>query len=498
MSKGRLDGALDAVERVGNRLPDPVTLFIILIAVVLGVSLVAAWAGLSAINPVSGDKVAAINLFSAPMLRRLFTEMPQTFAGFPPLGTVLLAMLGVGVAEKSGLIGSGLAAFVRRAPQPLLTPALVFACVMSSLAVDAGYVVLIPLGAVLFLGAGRHPLAGIAAAFAGVSAGFSANLLITPLDALLAGLTQSAAHIIDPTYQVPITANYYLMVALVPLFVVIGTWLTDRVIEPHLGAYDGPAASSEEIDADANRRGLRWAGVAFAVFLALVLALTVGEGAPLRDQDGGLAPLFKSMVALLFLGFLAIGMAYGFGAGTIKNDRDAVRMAASSMSDMGLYIVLAFVAAHFIALFSWSNLGIIAAINGAEGLRAIGLTGIPLLVGLVLLTAFLNLFIGSASAKWALIAPIFVPMLMLIGYTPEYTQAAYRLGDSFTNVITPLMPYFPMVIVFARRYAGSFGIGSLVALMLPYSITFGLGSILLMALWLAANLALGPGSYINI
>ena len=491
---GMIERSLGAVERVGNRLPDPVTLFLILIAIVIVLSVITAWAGVAVIHPISGDQIAAINLLSADQVRRILTEMSQTFADFPPLGMVLVVMLGVGVAEKSGLVAAALTAFVRRVPRPALSGALVFAGVMSSLAADAGYVVLIPLGAVVFYAAGRHPIAGLAAAFAGVSGGFSANLVLTSLDPLLAGISQSAAQIVDPAYQVPITANYYMMITLVPIFVAVGALITDRLIEPRLGSYDEtPEGVAEAAEDGAGQRGLRAAGWTGLLFLIAVALLVVPEGAPLRGEDGGLDPLYRSLVAIMALGFFLVGMAYGIAEKAIKSDRDAVQMTASSMSDMGLYIVLAFVAAHFIALFNWSNLGVITAILGAEGLKAIGFTGIPLAVSFVFVAAFINLFVGSASAKWAIMSTIFVPLMMLLGYSPELTQAAYRIGDSVTNILTPLMPYFPLVIVFGRRYVKDFGIGTLIATMLPYSVSFGLAGIALLITWMLLGLPLGPG-----
>lgn len=497
-----MERMLAAVERAGNRLPDPVTLFVILILVLMALSAVLASFGVSAVNPATGERVQINNLFSAAYLQRLIVEMPQTFSHFPPFATVLVAMLGVGVAEKSGLIAASLSAFVRRAPRRLLAPALVFAGVMSSLAVDAGYVVLIPLGAVLFLGAGRHPIAGLAAAFAGVSAGFGANLLLTPGDALLAGISESAAQIVDAVYRVPITANYYLMLALVPLFVILGSWVTERVIEPRLGAYDPaasgagdlPEAGDQAVGPEAVKRGLRFARNALIASLVVLGFLTVPDDAALRGPDGNFDPFLRALVSIIFIVFLVAGIAYGKGAGTIRNDRDVVRMAGQAMSDLGLYVVLAFTVAHFIALFTWSNLGVLAAVGGSEGLGALGLTGVPLVVGLVLLTAVINIFVGSAAAKWALLAPTFVPMMMFMGYTPEFTQGAYRIGDAFTNIVTPLLPYFPMVIVFARRYVPDFGIGSLIAVMLPHSIAFGLGSTLLLVIWMLLGIDLGPGS----
>ena len=490
-----VERVLNRIEAIGNRLPDPVTLFVILIAVVFGVSALASLVGVSAVNPSTKDVVTAANLFSGDIVRNLLADMPKTFATFPPLGTVLVAMLGVGVAERSGLIAVGLSGFVRRVSRPLLTPAVVFAGVMSSLAVDAGYVVLVPLAGVLFAAAGRHPIAGIAAAFAGVSAGYSSNLLLTPLDALLASLTESSGRILDSGLTVPLTANYYLMIALVPVFVFVGTWITDGMIEPRLSPQGGDYASQKDEDAVTaeQARGLRLTAWTALAFLAGVLLITLPDGAPLRDPTGGFKPFLDSLVALISIGFLLIGIAFGIGARTIRSDKDVVDMASGSMADMGLYLVLAFVAAHFIILFSWSNLGVILAIKGAEVIRGTGLNGSALVVLLIALAGFLNLFIGSASAKWALIGPVLVPMFMLVGIEPELTQAAYRIGDSVTNIITPLMPYFPMVIVFARRYEKTFGVGSLIAVMLPYSVAFGIGGTLLLVIWMLVGVPLGPG-----
>lgn len=498
------DRFLDGVERAGNRLPDPVTLFLLFIAVVMASSAIAAALGAGAVHPGTGERVEALSLFSGELVQRLFVELPQTFAAFPPLGLVLAVMIGIGVADKSGLIAAALRAFIGSVPDALLTASLVFAGIMSSLAVDAGYVVVIPLGAVLFAGAGRHPLAGLAAAFAGVSAGFSANLLLTGLDPLLAGFTTPAAQLIDPTYEVAATANYYLMIALTPIFVGVGTWVTERVLEPRLGAWspdeagDAGAAEDEAAvtpeTAATERRGLAWAGVVLAVTLAGVALLVVPEGAPLRGPAGELDPFFRSIVAVMLFAFLLPGLAFGIVTGSIRSDRDAVKMTADAMSDLGLYIVLAFVAAHFIALFNWSNLGTIVAISGAEGLEAIGFTGLPLLVAFVLVSALVNLLVGSASAKWAILAPIFVPMLMLLGFSPELTQGAYRLGDAFTNIVTPLMPYFPLVIVFGQRYVPSLGIGTLIGAMLPYSIAFGAVSVVVLVAWVLLGLPLGPGA----
>lgn len=503
-------GSLDRIERVGNKLPDPLSLFAILIGITMVVSWLASAAGVGAVHPGTGNRIEAVNLFDGSQLRRIFVEMPQTFAAFPPLGMVLVIMLGIGVAERSGLIAAALKGFVRAMPAGLLSATVVFAGMMSSLAVDAGYVVLIPLGAVIFHSVGRHPIAGLAAAFAGVSGGFSANLLVTSLDPLLAGFTEPAAQLLDPTYPVLPTANYYMMIALVPAFTVLGAYVTDRILEPRLGKWDRSEAGEDFVDGDgdeasrpltdAERKGLRWAGISVLLLSAAVAAMVIPSGAPLRNPDGGeflvqrIDPFLRSMVAIMTIAFFVPGLVYGVITGSVRSDRDVARMTAESMSSMGVYIVLAFAAAHLVAFFGWSNLGLITAISGAAFLQSIGFTGIPLLVGFVVVSATINLFIGSASAKWAIMAPVFVPMFMLLGYSPELTQAAYRIGDSVTNILTPLLPYFPLVIVFARKYQKDIGIGTLVASMLPYSVAFGIGGILLLIAWMLAGFPLGPGS----
>jgi aminobenzoyl-glutamate transport protein len=489
------DRALIRVERVGNALPDPVTLFVIFIGMVMVASAIAAATGVSVTHPGTGEQITADNLFSGDNIQRLLVEMPRTFALFPPLGLVLVVMLGIGVADKTGLISAALSAFVKSVPRQLLTAAIVFAGIMSSLAVDAGYVVVIPLGAVLFYGVGRHPLAGLAAAFAGVSAGFSANLSLTSLDPLLAGFTTPAAQMIDPAYIVDVPANYYIMIALVPVFVIIGWAVTEYIVEPYLGKFkpdDDVVIDQGEELSKTESKGLKIAGLVMLLMLVGTALLVVPENAPLRGPDGELAPFYSSIVALMFIVFLVPGIAYGIVTGSIKSDRDVAKMTAESMADLGIYIVLAFVAAHFVAMFTWSNLGPIVAVSGADLLQAIGFTGIPLIVGFVFVSGLINIFVGSASAKWAIMAPVFVPMLMVLGYSPETTQAAYRIGDAFTNVLTPLLPYFPLVIVFAQKYDKKAGIGSIISVMLPYSIAFGIISTTVLVIWILFGWPLGP------
>lgn len=488
---------LNWIERTGNKLPQPVTLFLIFIAIVLAASAIASYFGVAAVHPGTGQEIRAVNLLNQEGLRRILTEMVQVFIAFPPLGLVLVVMIGIGVAERTGLIAASLKAFVSGVSPKLITFSVVTAGIMSSLAADAGYVVLIPLGAVIFAGMGRHPIAGLAAAFAGVSGGFSANLMLTSLDPLLAGFTDQAAKIIDPDYVVHPTANWYLMAALVPVFAIAGTFVTEKIVEPMLGKYTGTAEGTENDHktlTPLEKKGLRWAGIWLLISLALIGLLVIPADGVLRGEDGVLDPFFRSIVVLMLFVFFIPGLAYGIVTKAIKGDKDVADMTSATMSTMGAYIVLAFVAAQFIAYFNWSNLGVIFAISGADGLRSIGFTGVPLIIAFIFVTSFINLFIASASAKWAIMAPIFVPMLMMLGYSPELTQAAYRLGDSTTNIITPLLAYFPLIIVFAQKYQKNAGIGTIISVMFPFSVAFGIISIIMIIIWIVFNIPLGPNA----
>lgn len=485
---------LDLVERWGNRLPHPFTLFLLFSLGVLVFSWIASSFGFSVIHPATGKPIAAVDLLNRQGIQNIITKAVTNFTGFAPLGTVLVAMIGVGIAERSGLFSALLKALVAGVPSWLLTTALVFAGVNADIAVDAGYVILIPLGAVLFAGIGRHPIAGLAAAFAGVSGGFSSNIFLTPVDALLAGLTQEAARLYNPGYIVPITANYYFMIASVFLQTLIGVWVTVKIVEPRLGPYASAPQESLEGLRPEEKRGLIAAGTTLAVEALLLLILTLPADGIFRDAKGGLEPFFQGMVTLMAIGFFFPGLAYGLATGTIKNDRDTAKMVEETMATMASYIALAFAASQFVAYFAWSNLGLIMAVTGADLLRATGLSGTPLIVLFILVCASINLFIASASAKWAVMGPVFVPMFMIMGYSPELTQAVYRIGDSVTNIITPLMPYLPLIIAFAQKYQPKIGLGTLLAMMLPYSVAFTIGWSLLLVIWLIFGIPLGPGA----
>ena len=507
-----LDGFLRWVERRGNQLPDPIFLFLWLIVALILVSVIADFVALSALHPTEIDSetgsyrvLTSTSLLSAENVARVWVDMPTTFMHFYPLGYVLVVMLGAGVAERAGLFSSAMRAGLREAPKAALTPLIVFTGMMGNLASDAAYVVLIPLSGFIFYAAGRHPVVGIAAAFAGVSGGFSANLLPGQFDALLLGITQASAENMFGEVTINIAGNWFFIAAMAVIYLPVIWFVTDRIIEPRLGDFDPALAKLTNIEklsdrplTPEERRGLIYGGIAAFVVVGLWLLMIYGPGTPLVDEgaaaEAQLTPFYKSLVAGSFLLFLSSGWAYGKGAGTITCQKDVVRMMTASMEDLAYYLVLSFVAAHFVAMFGWSNLGVIFAIYGADFLGNTNMPSWVLLTLIILLSALLNLFVGSASAKWVLISPVLVPMLMLLGISPEMATAAYRVGDSATNIITPLMVYFPLILIFCQRWRSDFGIGSLAAMMLPYSlalITAGLGMTIA---WVVLDLPLGPGA----
>jgi aminobenzoyl-glutamate transport protein len=499
-------GLLDLIERAGNALPNPATLFLVLAAIVAIASWICTRAGVSVIHPKDGSILTPVNLLDAEGIRRMWTEAVRNFTGFAPLGTVLVAMLGIGVAEATGLIGVAMRAAVMAIPRSLLTAAVVFIGINANQAADAGIIILPPLGAALFAAAGRHPLAGLAAAFAGVSGGFSANLLPSTLDVLLVGFTQEAVNAsrLFGDYPVSILGNWYFLAVSTPILTLSGTWITERVVEPRLGKWNPELAGDAMAAGDAamkavlpgERRGLIAAGIGLAFAVALMLALT-WRGAPLRVEGATLIdqlkPFFDSMVMWVVVIFLLPGLAYGWAIRKIRNDHDVVRLTGEVMGTMGTYIVLAFACAQFVAFFAWSNLAAILAIAGAGLLRDLGLQGVPMMVGFILFAMLLNLFTTSASAKWGVLAPVFVPMFALLGLTPEGTQAVYRVGDSCTNIVTPLLPYMPFIITAAQRYDRRAGPGTIVSLMVPYFVGFALFWITLLLAFYVFGWPIGPG-----
>ena len=503
---GWLNRALNFIEVVGNKLPDPAVLFFLLMIVVWGASAILAQFTFDAIHPSTGEPIQVVNQLAGDQMVNFLVNMVSVFVNFAPLGIVLVALLGVGVAEHTGFVNAALRKLLSWTSVSLLTPMLILIAILSNIVVDAGYVVVIPLGAVMFYAAGRHPLAGIAAAFAGVSGGFSANLVPSAIDPLLAGITQEAGRVLDADLYINPLANWGFMAASSFLIVAVGWWLTDKVIEPRLKKdtpIDGDMSDMPKLEALApnESKGLKWATASIGLAAILLTIAVLLPGSPLRDPDPALnffesvtsfgSPLMRAIVPLIFLFFLVPGVVYGYVAGTIDSHKDIITGMSKSMESMGYYIVMAFFAAQFIAAFTNSNLGLLLAINGADWLGSLQLPAQFTIVGIIGLTIMVNLFVGSASAKWLIIAPIFVPMLMRLGISPELTQAAYRVGDSSSNIITPLLPYFPLIVVFCKRYSKDAGIGTLISMMLPYSIALAvLWTVFLLAYW-ALGLPLG-------
>jgi len=490
--------SLDFIEVVGNKLPHPATIFAMLAVLVIILSLVAYLLNVQAVHPIDGTSITVKNLLSSDGLRWMYTNLLKNFLLFPPLGYVLVVMVGIGVAEGSGLFTLMIRALVLKSPPRFITAAIVLAGIISHLASEAGYVVLIPLGALIFHALGRHPMAGLAAAFCGVSGGFGSNFFIGSIDPILAGISQSAAEMIMPGLSVNPAVNYYFMFVSSFLVVIVGTWVTEKIVEPRLGKYTG---NIEKIPIEkltyVERKGLRWAGISLLItIIALAITVIPENGIFRNPETGGVldSPFFDGIIIGILVFFFIPGLVYGIIVKSIKNDKDVVKHITTSMAGMASYIVLVFFAAQFVYFFNYSNLGIIFAIKGANGLQEIGLTGPVLIVGFVMLSAIINLFMGSASAKWAIMAPVFIPMLMLIDppYHPGLTQAAFRIGDSVTNLVTPMMSYFALIVTFAQRYDEKYGIGTIISTMIPYSFLLFIAWTGLLVLWMLTGLPLGP------
>ncbi|MGD9340096.1 MAG: AbgT family transporter [Chromatiales bacterium] len=473
-------GFLGTVERIGNALPDPAVLFIALLGIVWILSWLLSYVTFDVFHPATGERIVVVNQLAGENFVQFMATMVERFMTFGPVGVVLVAMLGIGVAEHSGFITTAIRALLNITPKSLLTPMVILVGIISHSAVDAGYVLVIPIGGVIFYAAGRHPLAGIAAAFAGVSGGFSANFVPSSLDPLLQGLTLQGAQLLDPNIQVNVLNNYYFTTASSLLITGLGWYLTDKVVEPRLAgvAIDGDAEDLPELHPiePNERKGLRWALISMLIGLVVLAITLVPADSPWRDANGVLvsfgAPIMQSIVSLIFFLFIIPGIVYGRVSGSMTGMKGIIDGMTKSMNSMAYYLVIMFFIAQFVIAFGQSGLGTLLAISGANGLKALGLPVSVTIVGIVVLTGFVNLFVGSASGKWGLLAPIFVPMLMTLGVSPDLTQAAYRVGDSSTNIITPLMPYFPLVVIYCQRYVKNTGIGTLAAMMLPYSMVF--------------------------
>jgi aminobenzoyl-glutamate transport protein len=500
---GLIHRLLGFVERIGNKLPDPAILFLVSLFIVWVLSALMAPLSFADIDPRTGNPIAVNNLLTGTALVTFLSRMVTIFTSFAPLGVVLVAMLGVGVADRAGYFNTGIKFLLSKTARRMLSPMVVFVGLLSHSAVDAGYVLVIPLGGIIFHAAGRHPLAGVAAAFAGVSGGFSANPLPSALDPLLQGFTQPAAQLIDPGVLVNPLGNYFFTAISSLLIIALGWYITDRIVEPRLNRatpVDGDAEATPKMDiiAPRERSAFLWATSVMAIGLGLLGVALLPGNSPFRDPAGSLnsfqAPIMQSIVPLIFLLFLIPGVVHGYRAGVFRTSKDLVDAMTKSMEGMAYYIVMAFFCSLFVHAFGASNIGALLAVKGANVLRALALPAGVTIVGIILLTAFVNLFVGSASAKWALLAPIFVPMLMQVGIAPELTQAAYRIGDSSSNIITPLMPYFPLVVVYCQRYVKRTGIGTLTSIMLPYSAVFIVTWTAFLLLYWAFGIPLGLGA----
>lgn len=495
--KGLFQRFLDIVEKVGNKLPDPFALFVGLAVTMIITSWIFSLFNASVVHPGKGEVMPIKNLISAEGLQFMLTSMLDNFTGFAPLGLVVVMMLGVGLAEKVGLLDYAVRKTILKSPPFLLTYTVVFVGIMGNLASDAAVVLIPPLAALVFYKVGRHPLAGLAAGFAGAGAGFTANLFIAGTDALLAGITTEAARIMDETFIVTPVDNWFFNIASVFVLTIVGGLLTTKFIEPRLGKYEGDAVVEEETEEHPNsKRAFINAVIAGLLYVALIVITIYLPNSPLTNEEGGLipkSPFLSGIIPIILFFFIIIGVTFGISVGKIKSSKDVSHYMSESVKDLSSYIVLVFAIAQFIAYFNWSNLGTWVAVNGAEFLESINFTGIPLIIGYIIFTSLMNFLITSGSAKWAIEAPIFVPMFMELNYHPAFTQVAYRIADSSTNIVTPLFPYMVIILAFMQRYDKKASIGTYMSLMIPYSLVFLATWIILLLVFFYAGIPFGPG-----
>lgn len=495
-------GILNFIEKTGNALPHPVVLFIIMILIVMVAAHITylSGVGLSYFDASTNEEiiVEARTMFNWDGLRYIFNNAVSNFMGFSALGVVILAMLGVGVAEWTGLIAAALKKLVSNVPTMLLSAAIVFAGVMSSIAADVGYVVIIPLGAIIFAGAGRHPIAGLSAAFAGVSGGFSANLFVGPIDALVVGIINDALASANIAYEVNVTANWYFIIVSTFLLTIIGALVTDKIVEPRLGKYTGDYLPDDEPLTDVELKGLKWALIVFVVYVVIMGLLMFMPNAPFQTMNEVTEQvdlnefLGDGLLLAIFFLFTLPGLAYGVVVGKIKTSADFVKGMTEAIASLSGMIVLVFFAAQLINYFEYTNLGTLIAVGGANFLRDINLSGIPLVIGFIFMTSIINLFIGGAVTKWVILAPIFAPMFYSLNISPEVTLMGYRIADSSTNIISPLMSYMPVILIMAQKYDKKSGLGTIISTMFSYSMAFLITWIILLIAWLGLGIPLGP------
>ncbi len=508
---GMMKRLLDVVEKVGNKVPHPAMIFLSLMVLVNVLShvmhLLHASVTQQVIDPVTDQiqttTVAARSLLTTEGIRFMYASVIPNFMGFTAVGLIIVAMVGVGVAEASGLIKALIRKLVAVSPGWAIAYILVFVGIVSSIAADAGYLVLIPLAGSAFLSVGRHPLAGLAAGFAAVAGAFTVNMLIKPLDAVLTEFTNDAIHLVNPALSIDLTANLWFSLASVVVLTVVITFVTQRVIEPRLGKYvpedagdlSGTPDSAEAGVMGDESRGLKFAGIGLVAVLVLLGFLTIGSGAPLRNPETGAlignSPFMNGLIAVIMLVFLVTGAAYGFGARTMKNSTDIIKAMEKALAGLGSLILLLFILSQFIAYFNYSNIGTILAVSMADVLKSASIPPLLLLLGFILVVSLIDFLISGAIAKWALFAPIFVPLLVQLGVAPESVLAAYRVADSPINVITPLNAYFALVVVFAQKYDTKAGVGTLVALMIPYVIALYVVWTLLFVVWFLLGIPWG-------
>lgn len=494
---------LDLVERSGNKLPHPFILFVILCLVVIGASFIINMLGVSVSHPVTGEAIEAQNLLSAEGVQWMVLNLIENFTGFAPLGLVLTMVLGIGLAEKVGFMSAFMKKVMLGAPEKLLLMSVFFIGIIGNIASDAAVIIVPPLAGALFYGTKRNPLVGIAAGYAAACAGFTANIVIAGTDALLAGITQEAAQTMEPGIVISPAVNYYFMIVSTLILTVVGAYVTKKFVEPQAGEYIPPEGFVMDEDeftvSEIESKGVIRAGIASLIYWGLIVAMLIPQDSPFRGEEGTIvpSPFLSGIVPFILFWFIIVGIVYGKTVGTIKTNADIPKYMTKAMEGMAGYIVLVFVIAQFVEYFNWTNLGMILAVSSADIIDTLGVSGLPMVIGVLLVSSVVNLFIGSGSAKWALLSPVFVPMFMVLGYSPEYAQLAYRIGDSVTNAITPLFPYFPIVLGFFAKYDESKAkIGTVMAMIMPYTLAFGIIWIIMLAVWHIGGLPLGPGGNI--
>lgn len=498
--KGFINRSLDIIEKSGNKLPDPVVIFISLCLIILFASFVTGKMGVSAKNPADGKVIEAVNLLTPEGIAKIISEAVNNFATFPPLGLVLVVMIGVGVAEKTGYFETLMKYTIEKTPRKIIVPMIILVGILGNAAGDAAPIVLPPIAAMVFIKLGYHPVAGLVMAYASALGGYSASLMIGMSDALIVSFTEPAAKLVDDSVPVNAVMNYYFLCVSTVVLLIAAWFVTVKITIPRFGAYKSDVHTAAEDVTPTERKAMIYANIALLIAMVIVTLLAVPENGLLRNAKTGSliqdSPLMNGIVPIITVLFFVPGLVYGFVAGTMRSTKKFAEMLGDAMSTMGPFIVIVFFAAQMLAYFKWSNLGTIIAIKGAEALQ--GQNGVILILGVLALSAFINMLIGSASAKWAIMAPILVPMLMLLGFHPAFTQVIYRVGDSITNPITPMMPYLPLLLSYAQRYVKDIGLGTLIAALMPFSVAFGIFWTILLIVWYLTGLPVGPGGPIHL